>query len=102
VPFHGYLPVLAGKKTFAHVGTMADLFVASDGPLRTKLINDLRQAFREKRYGAIVADPGWFEKDIEQYYTIKALPGGAKTFVLPFPGGGESVNVIYILKRSDR
>jgi hypothetical protein len=63
VPYHGYLPVLAGKNTHAHAMAMIDVLRGDEGQARARLVVELRQALLERRFGAIILDSGQFLKD---------------------------------------
>ncbi len=63
VPYHGYLPVLAGKKTHAHAMAMIDVLRGDQGQVRARLVVELRQALLQRRFGAIILDSGQFMKD---------------------------------------
>jgi 4-amino-4-deoxy-L-arabinose transferase-like glycosyltransferase len=55
VPYHGYLPVLAGKQSFS--SGMAYFDMQGDrGPVKQALVDGMRQAIREQRFDAIVLD----------------------------------------------
>jgi hypothetical protein len=57
VPSHGYLSVLAEKKSFLHPMGLVDI-TASDikGEIRVSILNEIRDAIREKRFAAIILD----------------------------------------------
>lgn len=63
VPYHGYLPVLAGKNTHAHAMAMIDVLRGDEEQARVRLALELRQALMERRFGAIILDSGQFMKD---------------------------------------
>lgn len=72
VPFHGYLPALAGKKTYAHAVPLADV-VRGDAPdAGVMLARQLDGAFRAHRFDAVffleapTAVSGYFP--INEYY----------------------------------
>ncbi|MGH7197396.1 MAG: ArnT family glycosyltransferase [Candidatus Omnitrophota bacterium] len=83
-PFHGYLPLLAGKKSFAHQSGVWDILRGQDGPIQEGLLKEIREAFRQKKFGAIFlwedADPArkrqlepysyyWWEKTgMDEFY----------------------------------
>lgn len=58
LPYTGNLPVLAGKRTFIHMGTLADIVIkGARTPVREKLIRDLAAEIRARRFSAIIT-PG--------------------------------------------
>lgn len=94
VPYHGYLPVLAGKKSYAHSTWIWDILRSHEGPVREGLVRDLRDAMRERRFSVIIIpriESGpmmfrfnprlvwWSVARLERYYTRlpqRLLPGG--------------------------
>ena len=56
LPYHGYLPVLAGKKSFAHAGTMNVILVGPDGRVKTDLIREIKEAILNRKFTAILLD----------------------------------------------
>jgi hypothetical protein len=53
-PEHGYLPALAGKKTYSHYAVLWDILRADDNPIRRGLEQRISAAFRAKRFAAVV------------------------------------------------
>ncbi len=73
LPYHGYLPTLAGKRSFAQHMAIVDILRADEGPIKNKLINEIKQAIQEKRFSAIILNNNewflfWFSDDIEKHY----------------------------------
>ncbi len=68
LPYHGYLPVLAGKKSFAH-GAMSDILGGPEGDIRTELIRETQEAILNKKFSAILVDDsstffkGWLQEE---------------------------------------
>ncbi len=56
VPFHGHLPSLAGKRSYAHDMAIRDVFKGSDQVLSDALQADIDAAIRSGRFAAIVLD----------------------------------------------
>jgi hypothetical protein len=74
VPYHGYLPVLAGKKSFAHPMGMRDVLKSSKrSPVREELLNELRRAMETRRFSAVIIDSTepWYPPDMKKYYMKK-------------------------------
>ncbi len=74
VPCHGYLPSLAGKTCCAHQMALVDVLRGKNCPAKTQLIQEIRQAVREKRFDAIIVDaayigPSWLLESIKKDYT---------------------------------
>jgi hypothetical protein len=57
VPAHGYVPTLAGKRTYAHAVAAFDV-LRVDGAVADEFRASLAQAFRERRFRAILCDRG--------------------------------------------
>ncbi len=76
VPFHGYLPAMAGKTSHAHAMAARDLIdLGPDGPVKTRLIQDFEQALRDRRFAAVVMDQdlwsAWLPGDVRDTYEEK-------------------------------
>jgi hypothetical protein len=68
-PRHPYLVARAGKAMHAHEMTLADVLLDDDGPIKTRLVAEVREAIRSRRYAAILLDdPFLFREDVEQGY----------------------------------
>ncbi len=52
-PFHSYLTVLAGKKQCAYAVPIWDILRSREGPVRDRLLNELRNALSERKFGGI-------------------------------------------------
>jgi len=70
-PWHGYLTYLAGKNASLHIYPLDDIIRKNrKGEVKKKLIQDIRQAIKNKRFSAIIVEECWiFQKDVEKYYT---------------------------------
>jgi hypothetical protein len=71
-PANGYLAVMAGKKHSAYTGSINDILWGRPGPVRDRLIMEIRSAIREQRFAAILLDRpfGAFKRDIETHYVL--------------------------------
>lgn len=59
VPFTGYLPTLAGKRSLLHQGTLADILIKGKSDQTSKQLSEaIRQAIREQRFSAIITING--------------------------------------------
>jgi len=69
-PWHGYLTSLAGKNSSLHIYPLDDIVRKNHkGEVRNKLIQDIRQAIKDRRFQAIIVEECWaFQKDVEKYY----------------------------------
>ncbi|MGH7197397.1 MAG: hypothetical protein ACREH5_01485 [Candidatus Omnitrophota bacterium] len=83
-PMHGHLTALAGKGRFAHQIPIWFVLIGDEGPVKTGLMNEIKRAIAEKRFGAIVLPTPeigvqghrahayyywWEAADIAAYYT---------------------------------
>jgi hypothetical protein len=55
VPFHGYLPHLAGKQTFAHAVMISDVIRGGATDVERGLARELNDALRAHAFNAVVA-----------------------------------------------
>jgi len=110
VPCHGYLPALAGKNRYADESAIAELVgIFGGGPKEEskKIMNELMQAIREKRFGAIIIDiPAdswlkWLRKGVEKYYIIQQPTFYDRTVFWPVTGRKVRPQVIYVPKTND-
>jgi len=69
---HGYLSTLAGKESHAQGVAISDVILRDSGSTgKTKLVTEIREAIRGKRFAAIILDTGWwFQDDIEKHYRM--------------------------------
>jgi 4-amino-4-deoxy-L-arabinose transferase-like glycosyltransferase len=56
MPQHGYLPELAGKRSFAHQMAICDVLNAGPSAASDRLLSDIAQAIGQHRFSAIVLD----------------------------------------------
>lgn len=89
IPSHSYLATFAGKRESAHISGLDDLLSSDDSMYRNYLFNDLMNALKEQRYGAIVTDQFWFTnggeimKQMSKYYEVERDEDGmVKTYRL--------------------
>lgn len=68
VPFHGYIPSLAGKPAHAHRMAMQDLIQRTKGQARQKLLDSIRRSLDERRFSAIIVDHRWFDEELRANY----------------------------------
>ncbi len=101
VPSHGYLPVLAGKRSFAHQKTISDNLGWGKEDIKAKLTDEIRQAIAEKRFNVIILDNNleepWFLTDIvEKYYVRQGQIFDSKTVFWPVVGMKTRPEFIYV------
>ncbi len=103
----GYLTVLAGKKNYAHTQTMADtILYGKPGPVRDRLINEIKGAIYAKKFMAIITDYRdplfqWFKPGIEKNYPRHGeIVYHARDFI-PVTGMVTRPNYIYALEQKE-
>jgi 4-amino-4-deoxy-L-arabinose transferase-like glycosyltransferase len=68
-PHHGYLALLAGKRSFAHTLAMDNVFLDDTGPARRDLEQQMLDAIRGGRFGAVLVESdGWRAAVIRSRY----------------------------------
>ena len=73
VPYHGYIPFLAGKKTYAHVAAIWDVLRSNTKP-KVILINEIKKSLKNGDFKAIILGdsiPDVIRPYIEDYYDKK-------------------------------
>jgi hypothetical protein len=75
LPDHGYLPILAGKTTYAHESAIWDVLRGDQETKgKTLLMEDLNEAIRNQKFDEIILDSdldlNWCCKNIDQTYTL--------------------------------
>ncbi len=74
LPFHGYLGTLAGKRSYAHINCLGDIYRGRDIALQQKITEDVDEAFRRGRFAAVIWDFGRIRfEQLELNY--ERLPG---------------------------
>jgi len=68
VPNHNYLAAMAGKQGFADILNLCTLLVSGDPRTVAPLRDELREAFRQKRFSAVVQDAVWTGDVVAEVY----------------------------------
>lgn len=79
IPYHGFLPHQAGKRSYAHFGAIADILRSGEEDAKQKLQDEMTKAFAEGKFSAVIMDEEkdayltegeeWKKfKDLERYY----------------------------------
>ncbi len=69
IPSHPYLAEMAGKPSWAHELALTDVLRQGDTPQHRELMDSLRTALREHRFGLVVLDhTGWLKEEAQPYY----------------------------------
>ncbi|MCX5896492.1 MAG: glycosyltransferase family 39 protein [Proteobacteria bacterium] len=96
---HGFLPVLAGKKSFFHEASIMDLFYDTHSPTVAQFKNQLSKALQEKKFSAIIIDYRWpnsFPPEALKYYTLQ---GKLINVFITFTGWRMGPSFIYTPKK---
>ena len=80
MPHHGYIPTLAGKKTFAHEMALHDITDFNLGKVQKNLQTEINQAVKNQDFNLIITDSLWrvnlHERPYNLYYLKKNGEGG--------------------------
>ena len=102
-PYHGYLPVLAGKKSYANMMGMRDVLTTKDekhAHIKKMLVDEIKQAMREKKFGAVIVDSfePWYPFDMRNYYVKKEKIFNDENVFYPVTGMPTRPEFIYVPK----
>ena len=104
LPYHGYLPVLAGKNSYAHAQALADVLRGSDddGSIKSDLARAIKQAIRDRKFGMIILEETKynklfpFEAEVERYYTKQETVFSDMAVFWPVTGARMRPGDVYI------
>ena len=69
IPSHPYLAEMAGKPSWAHELALTDVLRRVDSHEHRALMDSLRVALREHRFGLVILDhTGWLKEEAQPYY----------------------------------
>jgi 4-amino-4-deoxy-L-arabinose transferase-like glycosyltransferase len=68
MPYHSFLPTLAGKRSHAHHQAISDIMVGDGGPIKDKLYDEITRAIGRQRFDALILDSPWFPTLTDKYY----------------------------------
>jgi 4-amino-4-deoxy-L-arabinose transferase-like glycosyltransferase len=71
MPYHPYLPALAGKRTYAHQMALKDV-ARADGVMGRKLSQELADLYNSRRFGLVVLDYPSSSPALEQNYVLSS------------------------------
>jgi 4-amino-4-deoxy-L-arabinose transferase-like glycosyltransferase len=96
VPDHGYLPTLAGKRTYAHGAALVAVLGMTGGDAPSQQLKDeLRAAFATHRFGAVVLDTVRPET-WAPYYRKQRLVFSKPDVFIPVSGWTIRPNAVYV------
>lgn len=100
LPEHGYLPTLAGKKSYAFGMAIRDVLRAHHSDPKKKLTYEINESFRNKRFNVIITDlfELQWEKDVEPYYRLKGKVFNNETVFWTVSGIKKRPEFIYVPK----
>jgi 4-amino-4-deoxy-L-arabinose transferase-like glycosyltransferase len=74
LPYHGYLPTLAGKRSYAHAMAIWDVARGRNERATAKLLSEITGAIRQQRFAAVIVDTEVFaQPDLENYYSLHPI-----------------------------
>jgi hypothetical protein len=88
VPHHGYLAVLAGKRSFAHTLAIDNVLLDDPGPVREELAREMTRALAEHRFSAVLLESdGRYAKTILRDYEVEERLFADPSVFWPVTGG---------------
>ena len=99
VPYHGFLPALAGKRTYAHTMAISDVLRGRNEEVELTLRQDIEERILGKRYELIVLDTDWgsMQDEIETNYRLKDRAFGRDDVFWPVTGKRTRPELVYEL-----
>ena len=85
LPSHGYLPVLAGKKSCAHKMALAEI-QAGDSAMCSALDKEIIPQIESRKYAAIILNAEWFTESVTRNYRNVGDPFPDRTMFYPVTG----------------
>ena len=101
MPYHSFLPTLAGKKSHAHHQAISDIMVGDDGPIKDKLYDEITQAIGEQRFAALIFDSPWFPKLTDKYYEPERMLFDHADVFWTVTGMRTNPQIIYVPRTKD-
>jgi 4-amino-4-deoxy-L-arabinose transferase-like glycosyltransferase len=101
VPYHGYLPTLAGKRSYAHDVAVNDVLNDTDSRVAAELLEEIKRAVREKSFNAILLDQPWFLEFTERYYRADRALFASPDVFWPATGKRTRPQLVYVPKNGN-
>lgn len=96
---HGYLPVLAGKRSYATAMPIYDVLAAQNEHVKGQLMESINRALAERRFSAIITDGDEFlDMDRRTDYECQRLSYAGKDDFWPVTGYQTRPSMIYVPK----
>ena len=86
MPYHSYLPEMAGKKSYIHAHAIFDITRADAGEITVDFTRRIRDAIQGQRFQAVILDTPRIMGDFDQYYTKERDIFGEKEVFWPVTG----------------
>jgi hypothetical protein len=102
LPFHGYLPVLAGKRTYAHEMAIRDIFKSNDDRAKQALTAEIDNALRTRRFDAIILDAPSVFAGIEDWYDQAGSVFQEERVFWPVAGRRIRPSLLYLARDDQR
>jgi 4-amino-4-deoxy-L-arabinose transferase-like glycosyltransferase len=97
MPQHGYLPELAGKRSFAHEMGVCDLLDAGPDDVGYRLLSELDEAVRRHRFSVIFLDrPCIVQGAVDVHYVCRGTVFGSKDVFWTRTGMRTRPELIYV------
>jgi hypothetical protein len=84
VPNHPYLPVLAGKPAFADMMNLRFVLKAKNQRAVEPLRAELREAFRQKKFSAVLVDADWTHELLDDEFRADLLENYVQSGEIPY------------------
>lgn len=85
LPYHGYIPVLAGKTSCAHKMALVEIR-SGDSMAYAELERDIKATIAEKKHAAIILNADWFSDDVAASYRNLGDPFPDRSMFYPVTG----------------
>jgi 4-amino-4-deoxy-L-arabinose transferase-like glycosyltransferase len=85
LPYHGYIPVLAGKQSCAHKMALVEIR-SGDSTMYAELEREIKSTIAEKKYAAIILNADWFSDDVAASYRNLGDPFPDRSMFYPVTG----------------
>ncbi len=99
VPYHSYLPTLAGKKSHAHHQPVSDVIRGDDSPAKDRLLDEINRAITSKKFNALILDAPWFPELTERYYVRQRKVFGNANVFWTLTGMRTTPQMIYVPRK---
>ncbi len=102
-PYAGFLPTLAGKRTYAQGAAILDVLRAADEGLREELLGQIKTAIARQQFAALIMNVELAREDdpleMEDYYIRYKIYYKNKKIFLPVAGFKSRPRYIYLPRR---